>query len=554
MQTSTSRGNLQQFSLTRASRSPFGMSFRTAPRQIPWRFRFPMSLGTKLFAGLATVLVTIMLIHGYLSLEQDRENVRREMRVGMTGLSRSIQAALRYIYGDENDLSSTIGFLNGVAPLGNIHGIVVYNRSAKPVASSASLRRAADYPALDPAPILNIDPRPVISSGKAIDGYIEARAHPVYYRIEPVLDSRNRVAGAFVLGRRGLGFSERIASRRQRIIITTSALVLIMGFLVFLLVRRNVSRPIDELIQRIREIGRGDWDKRIEAGGRDELSFLAAEFNHLCERLGQTYRRLTEEQQERSNLETHLRQSERLASVGQLAAGLAHEIGTPLNVIGGRAEYLLRRPRAQQELTENLEIIRSQIDRIAGIVRQLLEFSRRREPELRNVELMPLLSKVISLMDHKIEEKGIDVESAGLESLPAIRGDPDLLQQVFINLFLNSLHALQRGGRITVSGAVTTNGPVTGTAGHAGDWLRIRFEDNGTGIAPEMLGKVFDPFFTTKDIGEGTGLGLAVTYGIVKEHGGEIRVESEPGRFSRFTIFLPSGTSAVDLEDGASLE
>ena len=377
-----------------------------------------MTLGTKLFAGLATVLIAIMLIHGYLSVEQDRENIRREMRVGMTSLSRSIQAGLGYIYGDKNDLQSTVGFIDGVAPAANIHGIVVYNHSGQPVAASASIRHNDKNPALDPAPILNIDPRPVLSTGKTIDGYVDAPAHPVDFRIEPIFNSDGRLAGAFVLGRRGLGLTQSIESRRRRIVITTSSLVLVLGFLTFILVRRNVTHPIDKLIQTIREIGRGDWDKRIESKGRDEVSALAAEFDHLCARLQETYDRLTQEQQERSSLQSHLRQSERLASVGQLAAGLAHEIGTPLSIIGGRAEYLLRRPRTRQESTENLEIIRSQIDRIARIVRQLLEFSRRREPALRTIALLPLLEKVLSLLDHKIADKEVHVEIGGLESVP----------------------------------------------------------------------------------------------------------------------------------------
>ena len=399
-----------------------------------------------------------------------------------------------------------------------------------------------------PAPILNIDPGPVLTTGKTMDGYVEAAAHPVYFRIEPIFNSDGRLTGAFVLGRRGLGLADSIEARQRRIVITTSSLVVLLGFLIFILVRRNVSRPIDRLIQTIREIGRGDWDKRIESKGHDEVRALAVEFNYLCARLQETYGRLTREQQERSSLQSHLRQSERLASVGQLAAGLAHEIGTPLSIIGGRAEYLLRRPRTQQESTENLEIIRSQIDRIAGIVRQLLEFSRHREPALRTVALLPLLEKVLSLLDHKIADKEIQVEIAGLETVPSLRGDPDLLQQVFINLFLNSLHALQRGGRIQITADVTWSDAGTQNGAPSRDWIRIIFEDNGTGIAPEMLGQIFDPFFTTKDVGEGTGLGLAVTYGIVKEHSGEIRVESEPGQFARFIIFLPVNESTIDSD------
>jgi signal transduction histidine kinase len=125
----------------------------------------------------------------------------------------------------------------------------------------------------------------------------------------------------------------------------------------------------------------------------------------------------------------------------------------------------------------------------------------------------------------------------GFSSLPRIDADPDLLQQVFINLYSNSLHALGPGGVIKISAEITDRG-ITQASPAAGHWLRISFEDNGAGIDPEHIGRVFDPFFTTKDIGEGIGLGLSVSYGIIQEHGGDIHVESEPGRFTRFIIYL----------------
>jgi signal transduction histidine kinase len=259
----------------------------------------------------------------------------------------------------------------------------------------------------------------------------------------------------------------------------------------------------------------------------------------MCERLQEMYGQLAKEQQDRLGLERNLRQSEKLASVGQLAAGLAHEIGTPLNIIGGRAEFLLRRPRSIEEIRDNLQIIRSQIDRIAGIVRQLLEFSRRREPAFRRVDLAPLLDNVVRLLQHKIDEKKVSVEIRIPENQPSIAADPDQLQQVFINLFLNSLHVLQPGGIIRISAIATANDNASAAFGGVESGLRIEFEDSGAGIAAEYLGQVFDPFFTTKDVGEGTGLGLSVSYGIIKDHGGEIRVESRVGQFTRFVIFLP---------------
>ncbi len=348
--------------------------------------------------------------------------------------------------------------------LGNIHGVIVYDRAAAPVAISASLADSRDYPNLNAAPVLNINPRETLNSGDAVEGYIEHPAHPVYYRIEPILNSQNQTVGAFVLGRRGLGFTQTLEARRNRIVLTTSILIGLLSLFILLLVRRNVSRPIEELIERIRSIGEGQWEKRIEVRGANEISSLAREFNRMCERLEETYGRLVKEQQDRLNLERNLRQSDKLASVGQLAAGLAHEIGTPLNIIGGRAEFLLRRPRSDEEISQNLQIIRSQIDRITGIVRQLLEFSRRREPAFRKVELEPLLNKVIGLLEHKVVDKSIQVKIDIPESLPAIQADPDQLQQVFINLFLNSLHALQPGGTIKIRAATIHDGKGNGAA------------------------------------------------------------------------------------------
>jgi two-component system NtrC family sensor kinase len=153
------------------------------------------------------------------------------------------------------------------------------------------------------------------------------------------------------------------------------------------------------------------------------------------------------------------------------------------------------------------------------------------------LELLPLLNKVIRLLEHKILDRGINVKIQIPETLPAIQADPDQLQQVFINLFLNSLQALEPGGTIKISASTIHNGNGNGAGS---DNLGIEFEDNGGGIPAEHLSHVFDPFFTTKDVGEGTGLGLSVSYGIIKDHGGEIRVESQPGRFTRFIISLPA--------------
>ena len=502
-----------------------------------------MKLGTKLIISLVSTIVLIMLMHGYLSLRQDQENILREMRVGMVGLSRAVQAALGSIYGDAYDVKATKHFIDGVGRPGNIHGVVIYDRSANRVALSASLTRSQEHPDLDPTPVLEISPREVLRTGEESEGVVENSTYPIYYRIVPIKNDDNQLIGAFVLARRGLGAQQILETRRNRIILTTSILIVLLSLLTLIFVRRNVVRPIDGLIERIRAIGDGRWQERLQIQENSEIGSLAGEFNRMCERLQELYGRLIKEQQERLALERSLRQSEKLASVGQFAAGLAHEIGTPLGIIGGRAEFLLRRPRSAAEVGSNLEIIRSQIDRIAGIVRQLLEFARRREPAFRSVDLAQLLATVTGLLEHKIVEKNIAVEVKIAPALPAIKGDPHQLQQVFINLFLNSLHALPFGGGIKIIADAARHQSANDQAMTDDEKVRISFEDNGAGIPAEHLGQVFDPFFTTKDVGEGTGLGLSVAYGIIKDHQGEIRVDSRLGEYTRFEILLPTDTT-----------
>ncbi|MGH7844177.1 MAG: ATP-binding protein, partial [Candidatus Binatia bacterium] len=484
--------------------------------------------------------------------QQDRDNQSREIRVGMRGLSRAIQAALANSYGVKRDLKGIQEVIDKVGPKGNTHGLIVYDTNKEAVAVSASLTDTKDYPDLAPTRILQLDPTPVLSRGEAMDGYTSGD-RLVYYRIEPIFDSARVLVGAFVLGRQGSGADRAIERRRNRIIATTSGLALILSVLILLIVHRNISNPIHQLIERIRSIGGANWKQLIDVSGPNEIHALAQEFNLMSARLQQAHSEVMREQEGRVKLERDLRHSEKLASAGQLAAGLAHEIGTPLSIIGGRAEYLLRRQRSPEEINDNLRIIQSQIDRIAGIVRQLLEFSRRKELAFRSVDLPSLLSNVKKLLQHKIDEKSIYVQISTSSSLPRIKADPDLLQQVFINLFMNSVQAMEKGGTLKITAEFARGRAHASTAAETGNWIKILCEDNGLGISADNLERVFDPFFTTKDVGEGTGLGLSVTYGIIKEHGGDIQVESTQGQFTRFTILLPleprpSGDSRQVLE------
>jgi two-component system, NtrC family, sensor kinase len=256
----------------------------------------------------------------------------------------------------------------------------------------------------------------------------------------------------------------------------------------------------------------------------------------MAGQLEQARRGLEREAEERVLLAGQLRETEKLAVVGNLAAGLGHEIAAPLHVIRGRAEML--RGRATDPATRrNLQIITEQIDRITLIVRGLLDLARRREPRMERIDVADVVRGVVEFLEPELRRADIELDWAGTGPAP-IHGDPDLLHQVFTNLLMNAVQVMAgrpAPRRITVSIAAAEGGD---------DDVAITVSDTGPGFADDVAGRMFEPFFTTKQPGEGTGLGLAVARSIVEEHGGELTAENRPGGGARFRIRLPATSPA----------
>jgi signal transduction histidine kinase len=227
-------------------------------------------------------------------------------------------------------------------------------------------------------------------------------------------------------------------------------------------------------------------------------------------------------------LEGQLIRAEKLATTGVLAAGIAHEVGTPLGIIRARAELLgddLASPAGRRAL----DAIIQQIDRISGTIRQVLDFSRSQAVEVSPIDAATALHAVTELLDHRFKQEGLRVTTAVEPRLPPIAADANQLQQVLVNLLMNACDACSHGAGIQVSVA----------ASNEGDFVEWTVRDEGSGVPPELLLAVFDPFFTTKKRGEGTGLGLPVAAGIVRNHGGEIALTSTPGVGTTISIRWP---------------
>jgi len=235
-------------------------------------------------------------------------------------------------------------------------------------------------------------------------------------------------------------------------------------------------------------------------------------------------------------IERQLQQSEKLATVGELAAGIAHEVGTPLNVILGTAEYLMMEMEGDDPKIEELKIIISQAEHITKLIHQLLNFSRYNKPEFKSIDINSLVRDVLKLTDLQIAKEKIKVFTDLQSDVPSIIGDDNQLQQVFINIIVNAVHAMPQGGTLTIASRLDIS---ESSDPHSNGFVEISISDTGFGIPSKDIPKIFDPFFTTKDIDKGTGLGLTVSHRIVEDHGGTIDVESKVNEGTRFTVKLP---------------
>ncbi|WP_044890858.1 two-component system sensor histidine kinase NtrB [Myxococcus hansupus] len=233
-------------------------------------------------------------------------------------------------------------------------------------------------------------------------------------------------------------------------------------------------------------------------------------------------------------LEGQLLRAEKLATVGVLAAGIAHEIGTPLGIVRGRAEYVMEKLGPGHAQGPGLGTIVEQIDRVSRTLRQLLDFSRLQPADAQAVALEPLVHSVRELLWMEVERRRLKLEVDVAAGMPAVAADPDQFQQVLINLVINACDACEPGGRVRLSASLDTE-----NAPGAWDMVRVEVEDNGCGISPHHVHQVFDPFFTTKKRGQGTGLGLTMVAHIVRNHGGRIELDSAPERGTRVTVRWP---------------
>ena len=337
----------------------------------------------------------------------------------------------------------------------------------------------------------------------------------------------------------------QLARSRTWLIFLTVIMLLVVSMLLSLFAQKLVNNPIQDLLRHTQQVAEGRLDSTIQATTKDELGELAVSFNMMTTSLKKAHdelaewnrtleEKIVERTLENQQMQAQLARSDKLSSLGQMAAGIAHEINNPMTGILLYANLIADDKNFPPDLDDDIRIVITETERCATIVKKLLDFSRTTKPENRWSSLNQIIEASLSLLEHQTLFQNITIERNLKQNLPDIFGDAWQLEQVFINIILNAGQSIADAGSIKIT---------TGLAGD-GKFIFAEIVDNGCGISAEELNKIFDPFFTTKQ-DSGTGLGLSVSYGIINNHGGNINVSSDVGSGTSITINLPVAYNEV---------
>jgi len=475
-----------------------------------------ISLRLTLVVAIIAPLAVTMAATGYLVLAFLEEKVEQRMQKDLELVARAIQLPLSHALERGREGSVALA-LESAFSIGRVYGAYVYDHRGKQIASAG-----------------RVDPEPeqeklteLAADGKELGEYGSVAGREVFSYFVPLTDSGGRINGLLRLTRRVSDFREDIRAIHGRGLVGLGAGLLFMSGIVLYGHHRALGRYFSSLISSMSRIAEGEGDHRYTPHGPREILAIGLQFNHMLDSIQTAQTELRQRRDKQEQLTTQLRQAEKLAAIGQLAAGVAHELGTPLGVVSGKAQRALRSTGLDLNIAASLQDIRHEVARMEHIIRQLLDFSRSNAIRKKANSLSQLAISSVSAVAEEADKHDVHVELAGLENDVLIAMDSVRMEQVLVNLLRNAIQAAV-AGRVELS---------WGVVGHRA-WVQV--DDDGPGIPDEMRNKLFEPFFTTKHVGAGTGLGLAVVHGILREHGGELELgrSSLGGAFFRLWLHV----------------
>jgi len=547
----------------------------SADRKIRVGPQMPRRLDFKLILSLTVLIVVISCISGYVNFRMQKDRLVEAMILGADQLSRSITSATWHAMLDD-DRKGAYEMMRVIADKHGVDRIRMFNREGRLVFSTDAQEKLGIASPTNEV-CISCHGATTILTRPAVDSRIRYATSPDGVKtlsiVTPIHNEpscSNASCHAHLASTKVLGILDvalRLDPVQQQTraitlqtILSTAVFVIIGAAFVILFTRRFVATPIREVIEGTKALSAMQLDRPIEIPHRSqELDELVDSFNVMRERLKITLDDLNEMQQtleskvaERTEqlqaAHRKLLQADRLTSLGQLAASVAHEINNPISGVLNLSTLLERLmassefPRGREaEFRKYLGLISAETARVGRIVSDLLAFSRRSKPQRVPANLNKFVRSTLGLVGHKLKLMNTETVLELQRDLPPVECDPSQIQQVILNLILNGAQAMQPkgGGVLTIRTRLLADG----------DNVELRVHDTGEGIAPENLSKIFDPFFTTKAEGKGVGLGLAVLYGIVKAHDGEVEVASQRNEGSSFSVTLPLKARSAATEE-----
>jgi two-component system NtrC family sensor kinase len=499
-------------------------------------------IGTQLILGAGLVTALTVGAVAALILRAHEQSLVAQLKLGADQLSETIKSSTHddMLANRRDVLQRQIAKLGG---RGGIEAVRVFNKEGRIVFSSepGEIGTSVDKRA-EACFVCHATDRPLEKPSTQARSRVFAAAdgHRVLGIIDPIQNQpgcsegchahgpADRVLGVLDVTLSLDGVDRSLAAGRWRMAGLAAAAILASGAVLWWLNRRLVLRPVEALAEGTRRVAAGDLATPIAVEARHELGDLARAFNEMTGRLADAQRQLA--------------QADKLASLGRLAAGVAHEINNPLTGVLTNASFQLKRAPEGSALRQDLEVVVRETMRCREIVRGLLDFARPAPPSRALVDLNEVVRRALKITLQALTLQHVSLELELAPEAPAALGDANQLQQVVVNLLVNARDAVSGGGCIRVR----TRSERAGEA----EFAEIVVEDGGCGIQEADLPHLFEPFFTTKGT-HGTGLGLAVTWGIVQAHGGSIDVRSEVGKGSRFTVRLPLAAAPVPVAAGS---
>jgi signal transduction histidine kinase len=521
-------------------------------RDFPALYAIGVKIGTRITVTTVVMVLLTLVLYGYLSVRQRQKELNGDLEHQTELVGTAVQVAFETAleHGTYEDVSGLVRRWQAAEPgIGLAYIDLANMRPGQPPPAFV----VADTP--DGGAAAQPPPPDATRSGRlnrmsidkvAVGEHIQIAGRPVYALSVPVLDKDENLLAALELTRDESEVEELFGETVRTAIYIVCALGVMLTALVWLSARSGISNPLKRLVEAIDDVTHGDLGRVILRERDDEVGDLAERFNEMTHSLRDARNEILHGVDAKLALESRLRHSEKLATIGQLAAGLAHEVGTPLNVIGGRARTMEKKADDPDAVAKNAAIIAAQTQRITKIIQQLLDFARRPAAVRTEVDLSVVGRDCIDFLEHQLATSRVDAQlkifasDDGGPAQPVVWGDSDQLQQVCLNLCVNAIQAMPDGGRVEIGTRGLSRRKPGLEESPPQPYVVLEVADTGMGIPEQDRERIFEPFYSTKDTSGGTGLGLSVSVGIVKDHDGWIEIDSRPGGGTVFKVFLPA--------------